>query len=384
MSASNRDDFPQATKTALAFRASHRCSFTGCGRPTSGPSDEGPDCHVSVGVAAHICAASPGGRRYDDAMTPGQRSDINNGIWLCATHGRLVDGDESIYTVASLREMRRAHEERCKEEVSIGAGDFAIDDLIALGPDIIAQGRVASVENGAWAITLRHFLAGDINTLAGYIERCDQLPEHDRYVLLNQFGDGRVLREAPSFKPTAEGYEVRCPIAPSEERSDAHNLPLDYALVDGDLKLEKGHWITVSGLEALPQKIRINLLHAKGESPMHPTFGSRLSEYCETFHDSLWLNRILKLDIIRLAAIPYSDETSSIRATPLKCVNRVQSVQVGEVDGELLPVKVGLDVNGVGAWECTVRIPTRRRPPPWSKNPWLMQALSNERRRKKP
>jgi hypothetical protein len=311
-------------------------------------------------------------------MSPDQRSDIDNGIWLCATHARLVDGNECIYTVESLRAMRRAREEHCKQELFSGAGVFAREDLIALGPDIVALGRVRSIENSTWTVALRHFLAGDVSTLLSYIERCGSAPEEERYVLLNEFGDGRVLTAAPSFTSTSEGYEVRCPIAPSAERVDAHDLPTDFELRDGDLVLEQGRWATVSGLTALPQNMRRNLLLTRGESPMHPTFGSRLSEYCEAFGDSPWLARILKLDIIRLAAIPYNDKVSSTRATPLRCVNSVHRVEVGEVQGEQLPVQVDLDVNGVGVWGCTIDIPTRRTPPPWSQNPWLMRALSRE------
>ncbi len=378
LTGSNRDDFLKRTKTALAFRAAFRCSFTGCGQITVGPSDEGPDRSVSVGVAAHICAASPGGKRYDASMTPDQRSAIGNGIWLCATHARLVDGDECIHTVESLREMRRANEEHCKRELSGGVGVFAGEDLIALGPDVVAVGRMRSIASSTWTVVLRCFLAGDVSTLLAYIERCGQAPEEDRYVLLNEFGDGRVLTGAPSFSSTSEGYEVRCPIAPSAERVDAHNLPSDYARSDGDLVLEQGRWTTVSGLTALPQNIRSKLLLMRGESPMHPTFGSRMSEYCEAFIDSPWLDRILRLDIIRLAAIPYYDKISSTRATPLKCVNLVHGVEVGQVQGEQLPLEVNLHVNGVGAWRCKIEILTRRKPHPWAQNPWLMRALSRE------
>jgi hypothetical protein len=78
MAANNRDDFSEKTKRALAQRANYRCSH--CGIATSGPSDESPDAVVSIGVAAHIHAAAPGGARYIEAMTPQERSHISNGI----------------------------------------------------------------------------------------------------------------------------------------------------------------------------------------------------------------------------------------------------------------------------------------------------------------
>jgi len=52
---------------------------------------------------AHICAASPGGRRYDETMTFEARAGIGNGIWLCANHGRLVDMVDVTYTADASR-----------------------------------------------------------------------------------------------------------------------------------------------------------------------------------------------------------------------------------------------------------------------------------------
>jgi hypothetical protein len=64
--------------------------------PTSGPDGDGGV--TNIGVAAHISAASPGGARYDEALTSEVRSDITNGIWLCQTHAKLIDDDELTYT----------------------------------------------------------------------------------------------------------------------------------------------------------------------------------------------------------------------------------------------------------------------------------------------
>ena len=59
-----RDDFQTQTKELLAKRVGYRCSNPGCRQPTSGPHDD-PNRAISVGVAAHITAASPGGPRHD-------------------------------------------------------------------------------------------------------------------------------------------------------------------------------------------------------------------------------------------------------------------------------------------------------------------------------
>ena len=57
---SSRDEFPESTKKAVAARASWHCSFSGCAKPTVGPSEESPDGVIMLGKAAHISGAAPG------------------------------------------------------------------------------------------------------------------------------------------------------------------------------------------------------------------------------------------------------------------------------------------------------------------------------------
>ena len=81
-----------------------KCSCPECRQPTSGPDSN--DGVTNIGVAAHITAASPGGTRYDETLTPETRSDISNGIWLCQTHAKLIDDDELTYTPTVLRDWK--------------------------------------------------------------------------------------------------------------------------------------------------------------------------------------------------------------------------------------------------------------------------------------
>jgi len=61
---------------------------------------------VNIGVAAHITAASPGFCRYDPTLTSDERSSISNGIWLCQSCAKLIDSDESEYTIEKLRKWK--------------------------------------------------------------------------------------------------------------------------------------------------------------------------------------------------------------------------------------------------------------------------------------
>lgn len=105
--AKNRDDFFETTKRNAALRVGYRCSFKDCNCPTVGASLENKNKASSIGVAAHICAAAPGGPRYDANMSADERKDISNCIWMCQNHAHLIDTDETKYTVALLRQWKQ-------------------------------------------------------------------------------------------------------------------------------------------------------------------------------------------------------------------------------------------------------------------------------------
>jgi hypothetical protein len=361
---SNRDEFPERTKKAVALRASHRCSFSECFQPTAGPSDESPEAVTMIGKAAHIQAAAPGGRRYIESMTPEERSDISNAIWLCATHANLIDRDEVTYTADVLRAMKREHEKNCAERLRNAAlASEAIPDLVAIGPDVVFSGDFLGVDNSEWSFHLRNFVEGDIHALIAYIERYQKTAAIDRYVLVNFLGDGRSLKATPSLtKEKTGGYIVRCPVLPSADRIRAADLPADFALSEEhDLVLRGGTLATVSGLEAFPQRVKTCLSHQKGESLFHRDFGTRFAEYYRLLSGSLWFEHFLKLEVIRQAAIPYVDPLNDRQFTPLLCVERVYGVEIlaDAPTKNWLPIRVDLEVKGVGRWrhELSVCVP---------------------------
>src|ERR1035437_2556189 len=104
-----RDEFLGSVKEILAARVGFQCSNPQCRAPTSGPQ---LDCNkaINVGVAAHICAASPDGPRYDPNQSPEQRKSAENGIWLCQTCAKLIDSDKAACTPAVLHGMKRQAE----------------------------------------------------------------------------------------------------------------------------------------------------------------------------------------------------------------------------------------------------------------------------------
>ncbi len=140
-----REEFTIGVKEELAKRVGYLCSNPGCRQSTSGPQST-PSGIVNIGVAAHVIAASPGGPRYDDSLSTGERGSSGNGIWLCQTCAKLVDSDQSRYTVDKLREWKADAEaaaaralERRRSPVSESEGVFL--EAERLMPDLIAEMR---------------------------------------------------------------------------------------------------------------------------------------------------------------------------------------------------------------------------------------------------
>jgi hypothetical protein len=111
-------------------------------RPTVG-ANAAQDGIVTIGVAAHICAASAGGPRYDPLQTPEQRRGKENGIWLCQNCGKLIDSDEAKFTEEVLRRWKRDAQERALREL-VAPGLSAPTGETARFSSIIAADHASS------------------------------------------------------------------------------------------------------------------------------------------------------------------------------------------------------------------------------------------------
>jgi hypothetical protein len=381
----NRDEFSEKVRRAVAARAGWRCSLAECGKLTVGPSDEGPDKSTNIGEAAHICAASQGGRRYDASMTPDERSGIDNAMWLCSDHAKLIDRDEVTYTAQRLRVIKREHEAACARAVRTGLGAHLVAGLLAIGPDVVCTGELTEIDAAIWTLRLRHFLIGDLHRIIAFIDGFGRQAPENRYVLSNELGDGRVLIVAPTLTKPGDSYSLCCPVALGEPRVDAQNIGTGLALHPETYDLyvdKKGDIARVSGVDYLPQRLREVLSMQRGESPFWPTFGMRFFEYFEAYRGSPWLDLLFKLDVVRQAAIPYRDDVTRWTRTPLQCVTRVRNVEIlaDAPTKNWLPVRLDLDVQGIGAWtqEVAVYVPTAEQMAEHAKRrtdiPWLAEA----------
>lgn len=115
-----RAEFTQKTKRLLADRAGYECSFPGCGARTIGPSKDSDFAVSNGGTACHIYSATGQGPRPMPSMSPEQLSSPENGIWMCAYHGRIIDNDDLTYPHDVVREMKRRHEDSIHRKQKYG------------------------------------------------------------------------------------------------------------------------------------------------------------------------------------------------------------------------------------------------------------------------
>ena len=161
-----RDNFAPSTIRKLRDLAGNICSNPDCKVFTLG-SQVMRDHPCSIGVAAHIYAAAPGGKRYDPNMSEHERKHIDNGIWLCQSCSRLIDVDEHRFSVELLRRWRKGAEERAMRSIgqpsitkqeqeiavrrSVGQAiaDFATGNSSSLGAPLgqVISGYAANLED---------------------------------------------------------------------------------------------------------------------------------------------------------------------------------------------------------------------------------------------
>ncbi len=363
-----RDDFPQRVKDAVAARAAWHCSFLGCDRPTVGASESSPSGVTMVGEAAHISGAAGGrgSRRYDPLMSPDDRKGIDNAIWLCRIHAKVIDSDEATYTIDRLRAMKREHESRWGTMVRAGEAPALGTALLAIGPNIVASGDLQFATADRWTLNLKHFVIGEPSEVHSFIDGFWAAAPDERYILSNERGDGRVLAGPPILTKLPDSYLLQCPLVPPSPRIPVQDLGSGWAThpETHDLYLdEKGNIARVSGVEYFPQHVQSALSMQLGENPLSPGAGIRFFEYFEEYRASSWLSRLMMLDVIREASIPYTSEILNRTYTQLRCVTRVRGFELlsETPTNHRLPIRIDLEVEGLGRWQgvLSIYIPTK-------------------------
>jgi len=353
-----RDNFSPKTKRTLADRVAWKCSFPGCSQITIGP-NANQDKSTNLGEAAHIFAASKDGPRYNPAMTPVERKSIENGIWMCRHHARLIDNDFFNYSAATLQQWKLIAEENAyKDIVEIGSNHSnQTYTLVAIDNDIVFEGIWLSAKNDNWKFEINKFIIGSIESM---IDKSTTVNNLGKFVVVESQGDGRIMKEPLSWELVNNKYIVSLIVKEKSVRKSPHSIVGGVALgIDGDLIIENRTMKIIKGVDYAIQLVRTCLNIGFGELKEVPTIGTNLSSYYWMFQNDLdHLRKLAKLDITRLISIPETlDNDSSIPI--LNFINRIIDVEVlnnGILNNDKMNLKIKLEWGDGSHWENIISV----------------------------
>lgn len=131
---------PSRSTVKRLYAVSHnQCAFPACDLPIVELSG------TVTGIICHICARSKGGPRYDPKQTDEQRHHFDNLILLCGRHSKVIDSEPKLYTVKRLQEMKEAHQEPARNDLSVQDGKN-IANLLVSYRDIYFQASQIYIE----------------------------------------------------------------------------------------------------------------------------------------------------------------------------------------------------------------------------------------------
>ena len=147
-------DFTAGTRRVIAERAAYRCVVPICNEVTIGPG-AAPRQTASTGTACHIHSAAKNGPRGRGGLSDEKLKSAENGVWACATHGRLIDTNAGdAYPATLLHSWKALQEAQLKRErdglpTRVGWLDaiqadntvlFKNDSVLRLGKSTLIQG----------------------------------------------------------------------------------------------------------------------------------------------------------------------------------------------------------------------------------------------------
>ncbi|MCB9301003.1 MAG: HNH endonuclease [Lewinellaceae bacterium] len=105
------------THKMLWGRSGNMCAFPNCKKELVMDESETDDASV-IGEEAHIIARKENGPRGKSDLPFEERDKYNNLILLCSIHHKLIDDQETTYTVEKLHKYKREHEDWVKNNLS--------------------------------------------------------------------------------------------------------------------------------------------------------------------------------------------------------------------------------------------------------------------------
>lgn len=231
---SKRDDFSQLTKEKLAKTVGFMCSKPECMEITVGPNGDFSKA-INLGIAAHICAASENGPRYDPLMTSEERKSFENGIWLCLKHGRQVDVDKDSYSKELLKDWKNKAMTKARDRLQQN-DDYQIKTYSKIDKKILSKISSTMKDSNSKEMIKNFDYGNDYNRrdLNLLYELSDYLSEKH-----HKIKDEELKKEITAFKNALEifknhlvikgGKSHRIPNAYEIELKEEQSLANEYA-----------------------------------------------------------------------------------------------------------------------------------------------------------
>jgi hypothetical protein len=336
---SERDEFKQTIKRVMAERVAWRCSFPNCGKVTIGPKMGGGEGEKSLnlGEAAHIVAAALGGPRPDPNTTSEFRRSIENGIWMCRAHARLIDSDDKEYSVETLKLWKAQAEEQAYRNLKL-QDNYVVTDrstLISIGFDILLRGVWISVEQNKWTFEVKKIISGDSQDLKKYADSFEEVDYNQKYISVESQGDARFINQPINIYYQSDGSEhIMVTIESKIVASLPSNVGMDFMLGENrDLITENGDLRMVSGVDSAIQQLGLSAGMIYGEWYLDKTAGSFVSDYYERYKSDIsLLTDLIKLEIIRLSLVPRRKSNNQLVDPPLNFIKEVKSVVILSIE----------------------------------------------------
>ena len=218
--------------------------------------------------------------------------------------------------------------------------------LIAFGPDVIAEGELIEIAGQSWSIDVDRLLVGDEHALLRLTDGFQQLQPHERHITLERQGEARLLDGPPRFTRKGAGWSVQATVASRFARTDVDQIDEDISLEDFGR--------TLRGRDRLPQIFLIALSTEKGELIGDPHWGSVIRRRFTEIGDAPLFERAVALEATRLASVPYTED-SGASSTPLRCVERIISLKLSPgKNAAHRRTRIVAEVRGFGRWEGAI------------------------------
>jgi len=175
---------PSRPTTKRLFAVSgNLCAFPKC---TTALVD--PRSGSIVGEICHIKGEKPGAARYDAEQTNEQRHEFANLILLCNIHHKIVDDDDTAYTLGRLIQMKQEHETRYAGGVPLDEAAADRFATVAIINSTVQDAAIAShgQSGGQTAHTIHNYYGSPPTEEAVRLEA--KLDTSDELQLINSFG----------------------------------------------------------------------------------------------------------------------------------------------------------------------------------------------------